>query len=84
MTDAQVRVRAGSFQLRGPAVIVDLDGHELRVAEGQTVALCRCGQSKQKPFCDSSHKAVGFDERGCLLDTEDGAGASRPPEVPTV
>lgn len=40
---------------------------ELRTAEGEpierrrrTVALCRCGLSTIKPFCDGTHKAAGF------------------------
>jgi CDGSH-type Zn-finger protein len=28
--------------------------------EGESVALCRCGESKNKPFCDGSHQVAGF------------------------
>jgi CDGSH-type Zn-finger protein/uncharacterized Fe-S cluster protein YjdI len=48
------------------------------------VALCRCGQSKQKPFCDNSHEATGFKdygavgEKGAGVEAEGGKLALRP------
>jgi CDGSH-type Zn-finger protein len=35
------------------------DGVE-EIIERDSIALCRCGQSANKPFCDGSHKRVGF------------------------
>jgi CDGSH iron-sulfur domain-containing protein 3 len=40
--------------------IVDADGNEFRVEAGRPVALCRCGRSATKPFCDKSHRETGF------------------------
>ncbi len=39
--------------------VVDADGGEFPV-EKETVALCRCGASTKKPFCDGTHSKVGF------------------------
>jgi CDGSH-type Zn-finger protein len=50
---------AGLF-IKGPIVIESSDGTEYKI-KGQ-VALCRCGSSKNKPFCDASH--VNAKERG--------------------
>ena len=40
--------------------IVDADGGVFEVEAGRPVALCRCGRSATKPFCDASHKETGF------------------------
>jgi CDGSH-type Zn-finger protein len=51
----------GPLLVQGPVRIVDHLGNEFVIPAGKpTVALCRCGQSKNKPFCDGSHKACGF------------------------
>ena len=48
----------GPLKLEGPFTLVSAD-RRVRRAAGE-VALCRCGRSKNKPFCDSSHEASGF------------------------
>ena len=40
--------------------LVDAGGAELPV-ERRPFALCRCGASENKPFCDGSHNRIGFD-----------------------
>jgi CDGSH-type Zn-finger protein len=57
-----VRLRDnGPLVIEGPVKIVDAEGHEFVQPAGKAVvALCRCGQSQRKPFCDGSHKACGF------------------------
>jgi CDGSH-type Zn-finger protein len=47
-------VTGGGFRL------VDADGGEFPV-EKETIALCRCGASTKKPFCDGTHSRVGFE-----------------------
>jgi CDGSH-type Zn-finger protein len=54
--------RDGPYLLRGDFTIVDQDGLEIEKRRG-TVALCRCGRSLMKPFCDGTHKLSGFRAR---------------------
>ena len=49
---------SGDLQIDGAAA--GMEGVGLRAA------LCRCGKSKNKPFCDNSHKAVEFSDEGAL------------------
>lgn len=48
----------GPLLLEGPMEIVAGSGR--CIARPDKTALCRCGQSKKKPYCDGSHKAAGF------------------------
>jgi len=49
-----------SYWIRGRIPVVSEDETPYEVRNRQT--LCRCGQSRNKPFCDGSHKQHGFDD----------------------
>jgi CDGSH-type Zn-finger protein len=49
----------GPYLVKGPVLLLDAEGNEFR-AEQATVALCRCGGSMTKPFCDGTHAKAGF------------------------
>jgi CDGSH-type Zn-finger protein len=51
--------RDGPLLVRGPFRMQDMHGNEIAV-DRETVALCRCGKSRSRPFCDGSHKLVRF------------------------
>ena len=51
----------GPYVVSLPLKVVDHLGNEFPLPTGKdTIALCRCGQSKRKPFCDGSHKQAAF------------------------
>lgn len=55
--------RNGPYLIRGPFQLFDDRGNE--VASGRrVVAICRCGKSRTKPFCDGTHKVTGFQAEG--------------------
>jgi len=54
-------INNGSLRIEGDFEIVDQDGHAFGLAGRTKVSLCRCGQSADKPFCDSSHKSCAFE-----------------------
>ena len=61
MSELVIRASAnGPYLVRGPLTVVDAAGGEHAVADGKTVALCRCGGSTTKPFCDGTHSRTGF------------------------
>ncbi|KHK98741.1 iron-binding protein [Microbacterium mangrovi] len=49
----------GPLIVRGDVELVTADGTPI-AARRRTVALCRCGMSTIKPFCDGTHKVTGF------------------------
>jgi CDGSH-type Zn-finger protein len=57
----------GSLKVEGDFEIVDAQGNVYGLQGRTLVSICRCGMSKNKPFCDGSHKgnfdhpAVAFD-----------------------
>ena len=54
--------RNGPYKITGPVKIIDAEGNEYDLSEqGETIALCRCGGSTTKPFCDGTHSKIGFD-----------------------
>jgi CDGSH iron-sulfur domain-containing protein 3 len=60
MQDVTIKVREnGPYLVRGPVTLTDAEGNAF-VVETADIALCRCGGSQTKPFCDGSHKTNGF------------------------
>lgn len=51
--------RDGPYLIRGSFRVLDQDGTEIELSR-RTVALCRCGRSSMRPFCDGTHRASGF------------------------
>lgn len=60
MADTTITPRDnGPYIVRGPLKLLDAEGNEFTV-DGDTVFLCRCGGSANKPFCDGTHKKINF------------------------
>jgi CDGSH-type Zn-finger protein len=62
MADVSIKVRPnGPYLVSGPIDLTDADGNPVTIPDGKTtVALCRCGASVTKPFCDGTHSKIGF------------------------
>ena len=59
MTTIRLR-KNGPYLVEGDDVkVFDWDGNEYQ-SERRPVALCRCGASTKKPFCDGTHSKIGF------------------------
>ena len=62
MADVKIRMRAdGPLVVEGPVEVLDSAGRAFpSTAEKPAIAMCRCGASSNKPFCDGSHRTSGF------------------------
>ena len=50
----------GPYLVEGDCELYDSTGARVDTSGRPTVALCRCGSSANKPFCDGAHNKVGF------------------------
>ncbi|MEK6228838.1 MAG: CDGSH iron-sulfur domain-containing protein [Actinomycetota bacterium] len=63
METVEIKAREnGPYKVMGPVTVVDADGNSYDLGEdGRPIALCRCGGSTTKPFCDGTHSKIGFE-----------------------
>lgn len=63
MAEVNIRIRDnGPLVVEGPITLVDADGKQFSIdASKPAIALCRCGESANKPFCDGAHNKCGFE-----------------------
>ena len=75
MADVTIKARAnGPYRVEGPVRVIDADGREFALPEGEGVVLCRCGHSRTKPFCYKSPRRLGFIADDCSPRMEAGSG----------
>jgi CDGSH-type Zn-finger protein len=61
MADVVIKIKKnGPLIVDGPVRLVDSEGNEYPGLAGRKLALCRCGASVTKPFCDGTHSRLGF------------------------
>jgi CDGSH-type Zn-finger protein len=74
MPDLRIQARLnGPYLVPGPLTMSD-DSGTIKKVEQAKVALCRCGGSKNKPFCDGTHRSNGFAAPAVTLES-DGYGS---------
>ena len=50
----------GAYRVEGDFRIVDATGREYGLGKRRSLSLCRCGASRNKPFCDGTHNTIRF------------------------
>ncbi|MGE0601888.1 MAG: CDGSH iron-sulfur domain-containing protein [Dehalococcoidia bacterium] len=60
MAEGTIKVRDnGPYVITGDVTVTDSEGNAFTTQE--TIVLCRCGHSGNKPFCDGQHRANAFE-----------------------
>ena len=60
MSDVKIVVKEdGPFLVQGDIQLVDADGNAFNT-DKPAIALCRCGASEDNPFCNGTHRKIGF------------------------
>jgi CDGSH-type Zn-finger protein len=79
----EIKVRKnGSLLVTGDFTLVDHEGREIVRPVGKpNTSLCRCGHSAKKPFCDGTHRSIGFIDPPDVVPPPEPAGAV-PPVTP--
>ena len=73
--EAKIVVRPnGPYRVFGQVKLVDNDGNEFDIPPGDWYVLCRCGHSETKPFCDGTHKKIGFQPETWAVGKEQATG----------
>jgi CDGSH-type Zn-finger protein len=50
----------GPLMVKGECEMLDGQGNVMPPKGGDTIFLCRCGNSANKPYCDGAHKKISF------------------------
>jgi CDGSH-type Zn-finger protein len=61
MSDVTIRCRDnGPLIVTGDVTVTDHEGNAYDTSGRENIALCRCGATKKRPFCDGTHRHTGW------------------------
>jgi len=73
MADVEITIRNnGPYRVSGVVNLVDADGNPVDLGGREVFALCRCGGSTNKPFCDGTHSKIGFQGANAAVEKAEG------------
>ena len=69
MSDVTIRCRKdGPFIVTGDVTLTDHEGNAYDTSGRENIALCRCGATKKRPFCDGTHRQTGWEASEMVQD----------------